>query len=98
MAKITWSLEALADISEIGLFIERGSKHFADVIVHRLYSSVDRLIEFPLSGREVSELTDASLREIIVAGYRIIYDIHNDSVKILAVLSGRQDLKKKLKG
>jgi addiction module RelE/StbE family toxin len=98
VAKITWSLEALADVSEIGLFIERSSKHFAEVIVNRLYSSVDRLIEFPLSGREVSELPDDSSREIIVDGYRIIYDVHNDSVKILAVLSGRQDLKKKLKG
>ena len=95
MAKIIWSLGALADVSEIGMFIERDSTHFAEVIVNRLYSSVDRLIEFPLSGREVPELEDSSVREIIVAGYRIIYEVRNDAVKILAVLSGRQDLGRK---
>ncbi len=98
MAKITWSLEALEDVSEIGLFIERDSAHFAEVIVNRLYSSVDRLIEFPLSGREVPELDDPSVREVIIHGYRIIYDYQKYSVKILAVISGRQDLKKKLSG
>ena len=98
MAKITWSLEALADVSEIGLFIERDSAHFAEVIVNRLYSSVSRLIDFPLSGREVPELGDPSVREIITSGYRIIYELHNNSVEILAVFSGRQDLKRKLIG
>lgn len=96
MAKIIWSLEALADVSEIGLFIERDSARFAEVIVNRLYSSVDRLMEFPLSGREVPELEDISVREIIVVGYRIIYEVSNEFVRILAVLSSRQDLGKKL--
>ncbi len=96
MAKITWSLQALADISEIGLFIERDSAHYAEVIVNRLYSSVDRLIEFPLSGRQVPELELKSMRQLIVEGYRIIYEIEKDSIGIVTVISGRQDLKRKL--
>jgi addiction module RelE/StbE family toxin len=96
VATITWSLQALADISEIGLFIERDSAHYAEVIVNRLYSSVDRLIEFPLSGRIVPELDSKSIRELIVEGYRIIYEIENDSIGIVTVISGRQDLRRKL--
>ncbi len=96
MAKIIWSLDALTDVSEIGLFIERDSPHYAEVIVNRLYSSVSRLVEFPLSGREVPELDDPLVREIVIHGYRIIYELQNESVKVLAVLSGRQDLRKKL--
>jgi toxin ParE1/3/4 len=96
VAKITWSLQALADISEIGLFIERDSTHYAEVIVNRLYSSVDRLIEFPLSGRQVPELESKSIRELIVEGYRVIYEIEKDSIGIVTVISGRQDLKRKL--
>jgi toxin ParE1/3/4 len=98
VAKIIWSLEALADVSEIGLFFERDSAHFAEVIVNRLYSSLSRLTDFPLSGREVPELGDPSVRQIVTSGYRIIYELHNNSAKILAVLSGRQDLRKKFTG
>ncbi len=94
MAAITWSLLALADISEIGLFIERDSAHYAEVIVTRLYSSIDRLIEFPLSGRIVPELETKSIRELVIEGYRIIYEI--DSIGIVTVISGRQDLRRKL--
>ena len=96
MAAITWSLQALEDITEIGLFIERDSAHYAEVMVNRLYSSVDRLIEFPFSGREVPELASKSTREIIVEGYRIIYEVAKDSIGIVAVISGRQDIRRKL--
>jgi toxin ParE1/3/4 len=96
VAKITWSLGALADISEIGLFIERDSPHYAEAVVNRLYYSVDRLIEFPLSGRIVPELESKNTRELIVEGFRIIYEIENDSVGIIAVISGRQDIRRKL--
>jgi toxin ParE1/3/4 len=96
VAKITWSLQALADISEIGLFIERDSAQYAEVIVNRLYSSVDRLTQFPLSGRQVPELEMKSMRELIVEGYRMIYEIEQDSIGIVTVISGRQDLKRKL--
>jgi toxin ParE1/3/4 len=96
VAKIVWSLDALADISEIGLFVERDSPHYAEMIVHRLYSSIDRLIEFPFSGRIVPELGVRTLREVVVEGYRIIYEIENEAIGIVAVLSGRQDLRRKL--
>ncbi len=96
MGQVKWSLQALEDISEIGMFIERNSPHFAEVIVNRLYYSVDRLTEFPRSGREVPELRVGTIRELIVEGYRIVYEIRKDWIEILAVMSGRQDLRRKL--
>jgi toxin ParE1/3/4 len=96
VAKIKWSLQALEDITEIGLFIERDSAQYAEVIVNRLYSSVDRLIEFPFSGREVPELANKNTREIITDGFRIIYEVEKDSIGVVAVISGRQDIRRKL--
>ena len=96
MATIVWSLSALEDISEIGLYIERDSAHYAEVIVNLLYSRVDRLVKFPLSGREVPELDSVNMRELIVEGFRIIYEVKNDLVGIIAVINGRQDIRRKL--
>ena len=96
MATIVWSLDALADISEIGLFIERDSPQYAEMIIRRLYSSIDRLIEFPFSGRIVPELGDRTLGELVIEGYRIIHEVENDTIGMVAVISGRQDLRRKL--
>jgi plasmid stabilization system protein ParE len=96
VATVVWSLEALADISEIGLFIERDSAHYAEVIVNLLYSSVDRLVKFPLSGRQVPELENTNTRELIVEGFRVIDEIENGSIGILAIINGRQDIRRKL--
>jgi toxin ParE1/3/4 len=96
VATIVWSLSALEDISEIGLYIERDSAHYAEVIVNLLYSRVDRLVKFPLSGREVPELDSVNMRELIVEGFRIIYEVKNDLVGIIAVINGRQDIRRKL--
>ena len=96
MAKVTWSLQALEDVTEIGLFFERDSPQFAEMIVNRLYQSVERLSNFPESGRVVPELEDRNVREVIVSGYRIIYELRKNVTEILTVLHGRQDLKSKL--
>ena len=96
MDSIVWSLGALDDLAEIGLFIERDSSHYAEVVVNRLYSSVDRLALHPLSGREVPELHIPSVREVIVEGYRLIYETRNNSVENLAVVNSRQNLRKRL--
>ena len=37
MAKVTWSLQALSDVSEIGLFFERDSSKFAEVVYRLVY-------------------------------------------------------------
>lgn len=64
MAQVIWSLRALEDVAEIGMFFERDSSHYAEAIVNRLYSSVARLSEFPESGRSVPELDEDVLREM----------------------------------
>lgn len=66
------------------------------MVVSPFYSCVDRLVDFPLSGRQVPELNDSALREIIADVYRIIYEIDGDSIGILTVIHGGQDLLGKL--
>lgn len=48
------------------------------------------LDELPYQGRKVPELNDESVRELGLYSYRIIYEIKNNSVEILAVIHKRQ--------
>lgn len=47
-------------------------------------------------GRYVPELSLKSFREVIVAGYRVVYLVNDDEVDILVIAHSRQDLIKKL--
>ena len=46
---------------------------------YELISEIDRLQEFPESGRIVPEYRNAVIREIIFRPYRIVYRVHPDS-------------------
>jgi toxin ParE1/3/4 len=47
---------------------------------------------FPLMGREVPELEDQAIREIIVQKYRVIYRVKHEAIKIGAVIHGAREL------
>ena len=47
---------------------------------------------FPKAGRIVPEFDDESTREVIVADFRVIYELSDDHVTILNVIHGRQRL------
>jgi toxin ParE1/3/4 len=64
MAEIVWSDEALSDLEAIGEYFERTSPQYASAVVSRLYSSVERLVEYPKMGRKVPEVERESLREL----------------------------------
>lgn len=96
MAEITWSVSALADIQQIGEYIERDSLKYAQVVIRNLVESVDRLKKFPKSGRIIPELHDESLREVIVGSFRVMYRLKGGQIEIFSILHGRQDAFKKL--
>lgn len=77
--------QAFADLASIRDFIARDSEHYAALLVERLVASVDRLENFPLSGRKVPERPDEDLREIIHTPYRIVYRVVGSEAHILTV-------------
>jgi addiction module RelE/StbE family toxin len=92
MAKITWSKTALNDIKSIASFIRKDSIYYSKIFIKKFVSSVDRLDEFPLSGRIVPEFDDIQIREIIYQNYRILYFYDNDEIKILSIVNAKQNL------
>lgn len=83
---VVWTRPALNDVVQVREYIAADSPRYARVVAERLFAVVERLVEFPLSGRIVPELGETSLREVISSPYRIVYRVRADRVEILTVV------------
>ena len=83
--KIKWSLLAVERLTSIINFISEDKPIAASNLSTRIFSAVERLIDFPQSGRIVPELESPKYREILVKNYRIIYTIIENVVYILTI-------------
>jgi plasmid stabilization system protein ParE len=88
-AKVIWLREAVADLGDIGSYIERNSPNYARIVVQRLYRTAMELPRFPGMGRQVPEWDDARYREKIVYNYRLVYrTVSPERIEVLAVIHG----------
>lgn len=70
----------------IAEFIAKDSETYARIQVERFFEETEILESFPLSGRIVPELKNATIREIIFGNYRIIYRLFSkEAVDILTI-------------
>ena len=88
--KVIWTDEALSDIEEIAEFIEKDSHFYASVVVTNILSTTRKLVSFPYSGSIVPEESNKFLREHFIYSYRVIYEIRDFSIYVLAVVHGRR--------
>ncbi len=93
MAGIIWTSQALDDLQAIGDFIARDAPAFAQAFVDKVFETVERLEDFPRSGRIVPEINQVNTREIILGSYRIVYLLSSDEVSILTVFHASRLLK-----
>ena len=88
--KIRWSPTAVSDLSSIRKYIAQDNPRAARKVSNRVKESINRLIDFPLSGRagRVPET-----RELVIPGtpYIAAYTIQSDEVTIAAVLHGKKN-------
>ncbi|HLD66275.1 MAG TPA: type II toxin-antitoxin system RelE/ParE family toxin [Pseudomonas sp.] len=93
--QINWTDSALASLDSLFAYIAKDSPFYAQSFIQQLIRSVDRLSNFPKSGRRVAEANGENVREIIFQGYRIIYRlIDAQRIDILSVVHGRRDLRR----
>jgi toxin ParE1/3/4 len=70
--RILWSPQSLGDLHAIHEYIAKDSEHYAGLTIARIFSAVERLIEFPRSGRIVPERGEPEIREVIVGRFRVV--------------------------
>jgi toxin ParE1/3/4 len=88
MAEVKWTPQAIDDLEAICLFISRDAPSIAAVFAQRVFRATDRLVNYPRFGRVVPELELETIREILLANYRIIYRIKDDQIHILTIHHG----------
>jgi len=92
VARVSWSKVASREFWEIVGYIEQHSPRAALAVGDALEDAADRLAEYPLLGRVVSEYSHRALRELIVRDYRLMYRLVGDEVRIITVFHGSRDL------
>jgi len=92
---LIWTQEALDDIDAIAEFIARDSPTHARQVVERLFELGDAIVDQPRAGRVVPELGNADIRERFLYSYRLIYEMSNDLISILAVIHGKRLLEER---
>jgi len=91
--RIDWSRSAREDIRDIHRYIAKDSPHYALQFADRVVKAVERLKDFPESGRQVPEARPLMVRELLIQEYRILYKPElPERVLIVAVIHGRRDL------
>ena len=93
--QVLWTDTAQQDLTEIVEYIAQENVDDALTILQRLEAKAALLITLPNRGRVVPELLHTGIsqyRELISAPWRIVYQIANKQVLIMAVLDSRRDL------
>jgi len=85
MVRLKWTQQAVEDIELICEFISKDSIQYARIFAQDVVNAIQRLENFPVSGRIVPEFSKETIREIILGNYRIIYRSKTDSVEILTI-------------
>lgn len=90
--KAEWSPLALECVEDIARYIAQDNPDAAVRWVVALFDAVERLADFPQSGRVVPEIGIRRIREVIFGAYRVIYTVR-DKVEVLTVRRGSQLLR-----
>lgn len=88
--KILFTPTARAQFLSAISYIRHDKPSAATRFRQRAEKSLKRLLEYPESGRSISEFPDLPYRELIVPPYRFFYRVKDDIVWIVAVWHGAQ--------
>ncbi|MEQ9398161.1 MAG: type II toxin-antitoxin system RelE/ParE family toxin [Longimicrobiales bacterium] len=85
MTQIRWTQQAVGDLEAIREFVERDSPRYGRLVAEQLFDAVQRIAAFPRSGRSVPELDRDDVREVVRGDYRIVYQLSDDTVRVLTI-------------
>lgn len=92
--EVIWTLQGRTTLDEIISYIAADSFIAAQKLLERALQAADSLSTLSERGRIVPELENPSIRELLVGRYRLIYEIHENTVDVLAFIHGARDFAK----
>lgn len=91
---ITFAASAVKDMETIRTwYAEQQVPAVGERLLRELVSQVERLTDFPESGRIVPEFGIMNLREIIYSPFRIVYRLDKSRVRIVRIWRSERLLK-----
>ena len=90
--QVRWGEPAREDLFQAAAYIARESAHYADALLEAAGDAGRSLSFFPERGRRVLQIADAQVREIYVQSYRLIYEVQEETVDVLAFVHAARDL------
>ena len=91
MTKIIWSGPAIRELEAALDFIALDNPEAADRLGRAIHQAVGRLRAFPESARMVPELENPRIREVVHGPFRVVYEVRDDLVEILATVRSEQN-------
>ncbi len=90
--EVVWTQHAWSDLDQAADYIARDSPNYAATLLAQARDTARTLDRFAERGRAVPELSDATIREIFVGSFRLVYRILPKRVEVLAFVHGARDL------
>jgi plasmid stabilization system protein ParE len=92
--KITFAVSAVQDLEAIRTwYADQQIPEIGERLVTEILSAVERLADFPLSGRIVPEFDIENLREVIHPPFRIVHRIDKRSIRVVRVWRSARAMK-----
>ena len=90
---VRWSQQAKKHLRHIFEFIADDSKHYASIVTQEIIQKSASLNELPHIGKMVPEVGNDKIREFSLYSYRILYEIVDSDIYVLAIIHKRRDFK-----
>ncbi|WIX32218.1 type II toxin-antitoxin system RelE/ParE family toxin [Salinicola sp. JS01] len=94
MAELLWSQPSLQALDEIAEYIALDNPAAARALVARVLRAVERLVEFPASGRQPPELPGSGYREVVVPPCRVFYRQEGERILIVHLMREERALRR----
>jgi toxin ParE1/3/4 len=89
--KVVWAQSARDALDEVIEYIARDSQQAAVQVLEEALRAGASLAMLSERGRIVPELNDPTIRELLVFKYRLLYQVEDHRVLIVAFLRGARD-------
>jgi toxin ParE1/3/4 len=92
--RITFAVSAVQDLEAIRMwYTDQQVPEVGERLLGDILSAVERLVDFPESGRIVPEFGIVHLREIIHPPFRIVYRLDKRSIRVVRIWRSERALK-----
>jgi plasmid stabilization system protein ParE len=89
--RVVWAPTALRQLEEALDYLSERSPQAAENLIDETFAAADSLETMSERGREVPEIRDGRTRELLVQRYRLMYEVSDKQVDIVAFVHGARD-------